>query len=70
MIILCILSEYYGNNAAFYRILNNYLYLCSRDFLLTLVQQIKSSKIINGMAKVSIKYVKIMADLGMSVPKC
>lgn len=54
MIILCILSEYHGNNTAFYRILNNYLYLCSRDFLLTLVQQIKSSKIINGMAKVSI----------------
>ena len=26
---LCILSEYHGNNAAFYRILNNYLYLCS-----------------------------------------
>ena len=29
------------------------------DFSLTLVLQIKSSKIINGMAKVSIKYEKI-----------
>ena len=29
------------------------------DFLLTLVLQIKSSKIINGMAKLSIKYEKI-----------
>ncbi len=29
------------------------------DFSLTLVLQIKPSKIINGMAKVSIKYEKI-----------
>jgi hypothetical protein len=29
------------------------------DFSLTLVLQIKSSKIINGMAKVSIKYERI-----------
>ena len=31
MIILRILSEYNGNNTAFYRILNNYSYLFNRE---------------------------------------
>jgi len=39
------------------------------DYLLTLVLQIKSSKIINGMAKVSIKYEKITPFGGIFHPK-